>query len=112
MFGDVTFIQDMTGYVTDSVGLLSSCLGVAIFRIVRMSDEIANDARMPLREVNVADGLDLGRRTAGGVFRIIAVFGHVAQQFRMRRNVADRLFVRRGAASSEIGVIRVMGIVA
>jgi hypothetical protein len=46
------------------------------------------------------------------VFRIIAVFGQVAQQFRMRGNVADRLFVHRGAASGEIGVIRVMGIVA
>jgi len=79
MFWDITFIKNVSGYVANSVGLLSCCLGIAIFRIVRMSDEIANDARMSLREVNVADGLDLGRRTAGGVFRIIAVFGQVAQ---------------------------------
>jgi hypothetical protein len=67
---------------------------------------------MPLREVNVADGIDLGRRTAGGVFRIIAVFGHVAQKFRVRGNVADRLFVRRRAASGEIGIIRMIRIIA
>ena len=79
MLGDVTFIQDMSGYVADGVGLLSSRLWVAVFRIVRMSHKIANDARMSLWEVDVADGLDLGRRTAGGVFRIIAVFGQIAQ---------------------------------
>ena len=79
MLGDVAFIQNMTGYVADGVGLLSCCFRIAIFRIVWMSDEIANDARMSFWEVDVADGLNLGRRTAGSMFWIITVFGQIAQ---------------------------------
>lgn len=64
MLGYIALVQSMSRHVADSVRLLPSQLGVAIFRIVGMANEIADDARMTLGQIHVADGLDLRWRTA------------------------------------------------
>ncbi len=97
MFGDVALVGGMGRHVADRVLERPSQSRIAVLGVVRMADEIAQDARMG-GQIDVADGLDLGWRAARRVFRIIRVFGQIAQQFRMRRDVADRLLLARRAS--------------
>ena len=97
MLWDVALVRRMCRNVADGVLERAGQSRVAVFRVVRMADEIAQDARMS-GQVNVADGLDFRRRAARSVFRVIRMFGQIAQQFRMRRNVANCfLFARRAS---------------
>lgn len=70
MFGDIALVGRMGRHIANSILKWPSQSRIAILWIVRMTDEIAQDARMS-GQVDVADGLDFGWRATGSVFRII-----------------------------------------
>ena len=93
----------MLGHVAEILGRMTRkvahCVGLGrqlrsrILGEVRMVAEIAGRTGMR-RKLDVANGLDLRRRTTAGVLRVVRMRRDVAAHLRMRRDVANGLRFR------------------